>query len=69
MTKLPSSDKVIKILLKHGFRLKSQRGSHMKYIGQEKTVIVPSNRKQIPIGTVKSISRQSGIDYDEFINL
>lgn len=69
MTKLPSSNKVIKILIKHGFQLKSQKGSHLKYAGSEKTVIVPANRKEIPIGTVKSISRQSGIDYDEFINL
>ncbi len=69
MTKLPSSDKVIKVLIKHGFRLKSQKGSHMKYAGAERIVIVPSNKKEIPIGTVKSISRQSGIQYDEFINL
>jgi predicted RNA binding protein YcfA (HicA-like mRNA interferase family) len=37
MTKLPSSEKVIKVLIKHGFQLKSQRGSHMKYAGAEKT--------------------------------
>jgi predicted RNA binding protein YcfA (HicA-like mRNA interferase family) len=68
MTKLPSSDKVIKVLIKNGFQLKSQKGSHMKYAAAEKTVIVPSNRKEIPIGTVKSISRQSGIHFDAFIN-
>jgi predicted RNA binding protein YcfA (HicA-like mRNA interferase family) len=68
MTKLPSSDKVIKILIKHGFGLKSQKGSHLKYTSSEKTVIVPANKKEIPIGTLRSISRQSGIQYDEFIN-
>jgi predicted RNA binding protein YcfA (HicA-like mRNA interferase family) len=68
MTKLPSSDKIIKVLIKNGFRLKSQKGSHLKYTVPEKTVIVPANKKEIPIGTVRSISRQSGIQYDEFIN-
>jgi predicted RNA binding protein YcfA (HicA-like mRNA interferase family) len=69
MTKLPSSDKVLKILLSQGFLMRSQKGSHQKfYIGQ-RTVIVPAGRKEIPIGTLKSISRQSGIDYESFINL
>jgi predicted RNA binding protein YcfA (HicA-like mRNA interferase family) len=68
MTKLPSSNKIIKVLIKHGFRLKSQKGSHLKYTIPEKTVIVPANKKEIPSGTLRSISRQSGIQYDEFIN-
>jgi predicted RNA binding protein YcfA (HicA-like mRNA interferase family) len=69
MTKLPSSEKVIAILLDYGFVFKSQKGSHQKYKNKEKTVIVPAPRKQIPIGTLKSISKQSGIAYSEFINL
>ena len=68
MTKLPSSNKVVKILKQHGFYLRSQRGSHQKYVNNSKTVIVPANKKEIPLGTLKSISRQSGIDYNEFIN-
>jgi len=35
----------------------------------ERTVIVPAGRKEIPVGTLKSISRQVGIAYDNFINL
>ena len=69
MTKLPSSDKVISILLRNGFYFKSQKGSHMKYTHGHKTVIVPANKKEIPLGTLKSICRQSGLDYQEFINL
>jgi predicted RNA binding protein YcfA (HicA-like mRNA interferase family) len=69
MTKLPSSEKIMKILLSQGFLLKSHKGSHQKYSNGERTVIVPAGRKEIPIGTLKSISRQSGIDYDNFINL
>ena len=69
MTKLPSSEKIVKILLSQGYLLKSQKGSHQKLSNGQRTVIVPAGRKEIPIGTLKSISRQSGIDYDYFINL
>ncbi len=69
MTKLPSSDKVLKVLLAHGFLLKSQKGSHQKFSNGQRTVIVPADRKEIPIGTLKSICRQSGIEYERFINL
>lgn len=57
MTKLPSSEKVISVLLDYGFVFKSQKGSHQKYKNSDKTVIVPAPRKQIPIGTLKSISK------------
>jgi predicted RNA binding protein YcfA (HicA-like mRNA interferase family) len=69
MTKLPSSDKVVRVLLGNGFYLKSQKGSHQKYSNGTHTVIVPAPKKEIPLGTVKSISKQSGISYDRFINL
>lgn len=69
MTKLPSSDKVIMILKKHGYAFKSQKGSHQKYSKGGQVAIVPANRKEIPLGTLKSISRQSGIKYAEFLNL
>jgi predicted RNA binding protein YcfA (HicA-like mRNA interferase family) len=69
MTKLPSSEKVLKVLLSQGFLLKSQKGSHQKYSNGLRTVIVPVGRKEIPIGTLKSISRQSGIEYENFVNL
>ena len=69
MTKLPSSEKIVKILLTQGFLLKSQKGSHQKFSNGQRTVIVPAGRKEIPIGTLKSISRQAGIEYENFINL
>jgi predicted RNA binding protein YcfA (HicA-like mRNA interferase family) len=69
MTKLPSSEKVLRVLLDHGFLLKSQKGSHQKYTNGSRIVILPAQRKEIPVGTLKSISRQSGIDYNEFLNL
>jgi len=51
------------------FLLKSQKGSHQKFSNGQRTVIVPAGRKEIPIGTLKSISRQAGIGYENFINL
>ena len=67
MTKLLSSQKIIKVLLNNGFIFISQRGSHQKYRNEDKTVIVPAQRKEIPIGTLRSIIRQSGLNSDKFI--
>ena len=67
MTKLPSYQKIINMLLKNGFVFVSQRGSHKKYRKEDKTVIIPAARKEIPIGTLRSIIRQSGLDQDMFI--
>ena len=52
MTKLPSSNKVIKILSVHGFYFKSSKGSHHKYTNGTKVVIVPAPRKEIPVNPV-----------------
>ena len=68
MTRLPSSKKVVDILIKNGFMFVSQRGSHQKYSNGKQSVIVPAPRKEIPTGTLKSISRQSGINISEFLN-
>ena len=66
MSKLPSSKLIISTLLKNDFRFISKRGSHCKYRKDDKTVIVPSPRKEIPIGTFRSIVRQSGLSVDDF---
>jgi predicted RNA binding protein YcfA (HicA-like mRNA interferase family) len=66
MSKLPSSGKIIKALLRNGFLFVSQRGSHRKYQKGDKTVIVPAPKKEIPIGTFRSIIRQSGLSSDDF---
>jgi len=67
MTKLPSSQKIINALLKNGFIFISKSGSHQKFRKEDKTVIVPASRKEIPIGTFRSIIRQSGLNPDQFI--
>jgi len=69
MPKLYSSDRIIKILLLHGFEFISQKGSHRKYRktgNPTLTAIVPADRKQIPFGTFKSILKQSGLQAADF---
>ncbi|MEO5914609.1 MAG: type II toxin-antitoxin system HicA family toxin [Luteolibacter sp.] len=62
MSKRISSDAFLGILTANGFHFVSQRGSHAKYRNdQGSTVIVPHPRKDIPIGTLLSMIRQSGL--------
>ena len=68
MSRLPSSKTIVNILIKNGFMFVSQRGSHQKYNNGKQIVIVPAPRKEVPIGTLRSICRQSGIDIAEFLN-
>ena len=68
MSRLPSSQKVADILIKKGFMFVSQRGSHQKYTNGKLIVILPAPRKEIPIGTLKSICRQAGIEFNEMLN-
>jgi predicted RNA binding protein YcfA (HicA-like mRNA interferase family) len=66
MSKLPSSKQIIVTLLKNGFFETSQRSSHLKFKNAGRIVIVPSPKKEIPIGTFRSIIRQSGLSIDDF---
>ena len=66
MSNLPSSKQIIGTLLKNGFIFISQRGSHAKYKKENRTVIVPSPKKEIPIGTFRSIIRQAGLSAEDF---
>lgn len=70
MPKLYSSEYIIKVLQKKGFVYISQKGSHMKFKRFSKpslTVIVPANRKEIPLGTFRSILRQSVLSEKDFL--
>jgi predicted RNA binding protein YcfA (HicA-like mRNA interferase family) len=67
MSKRISSDVFLGILTANGFRFISQRGSHAKYRdGRGHSVIVPHPRKDIPIGTLRSMIRQSGLPKEFF---
>jgi predicted RNA binding protein YcfA (HicA-like mRNA interferase family) len=61
-----SSLHIIKVLERHGFVFKSQKGSHVKMVSGTKTVIIPHPKKQIPTGTFLSITRQSGLNKSDF---
>ena len=54
---------VINILLQNGWVEKRIRGSHHQFESKDKSLIVtvPTSKKDLPIGTLKSISKQSGI--------
>ena len=69
MPKLYSSPHIIKVLENHGFIFISQKGSHIKLRKTGEiilTVIVPANRKEIPVGTFRSILRQASLTEDQF---
>ena len=69
MPKLYSSSYIIKVLQNSGFVYISQKGSHVKFRKKGKTTltaIIPAGRKEIPIGTFKSILRQSKLTEKDF---
>lgn len=67
MPKLYSSKEIVKVLESIDFSFISQKGSHGKFKNTEgRTVIVPMNKKEIPMGTFRSIVKQSGIEFDHF---
>ena len=69
MPKLHSSKHIIKVLEKHKFVYISWKGSHSKYRKHGRptmTVIIPANRREIPLGTFRSILRQSQLREIDF---
>ena len=62
MSKIYSSNHIQKNLEKLGFAFDCQKGSHGKFKNaQGRVVILPMNKKEIPMGTFRSILRQAGI--------
>ncbi len=71
MAKLPvlSGRDILKILTKNGFVTVGQKGSHIrlkKITASRVYITVVPMHNEIPIGTLKSIIRQSGLSEDEF---
>ena len=75
MAKLPSlgTRRIVKILLRVGFYIHHQRGSHIQLRHQEKPdlrVTVPYHtRFDLPPDVIVSILKQADISRDEFIKL
>jgi predicted RNA binding protein YcfA (HicA-like mRNA interferase family) len=67
MSKLPSSKQIVKVLIANGYIFVSQKGSHAKYKKGGRTVIVPSPKNEIPLGTFRSIIRQAGLTHKDFL--
>ena len=56
------SRKIVKRLLADGFVAVSSKGSHHKFRPGEVTVIVPHPKKDLPLGTARSIAKMAGWD-------
>ena len=55
MSNLLSSQEIIKVLHQNGFIFVSQKGSHKKFKKDNRIVIVPDPKKEIPKGTFAAI--------------
>lgn len=68
MPKLYSARQIVKALQRIGFKIISQKGSHIKlrgtFDGVIYTAIVP-NHKEVAMGTLQSILKQAGITKEE----
>jgi len=63
---------VIALLQRIGFRIISQKGSHVKlqhFINKTRQVIIPFHNKDLKRGTLLSILRQAKISLQDFLNL
>ena len=56
-------------LQKGGFAQVSQRGSHVKLRAQGGRVVIVPMHRELAIGTLRSVIRQSGLTVEEFLNL
>lgn len=55
------SKELIKLLLKDGWQIVSQNGSHLKLKKNEKTEIVPVHNKELKKGTLETILKRTGL--------
>lgn len=64
MTKLPviSGKKLVKILLKEGYYVRDQKGSHIHLRHPYKKPLTVPNHRVIAKGTLKEILKQAEID-------
>lgn len=68
MPKTPSltPKEILKILLGQGFVVRRTTGSHyiLSNSKNKKRIVVPFHNKDLPIGTLKSIFKMAGLDFD-----
>lgn len=61
--------KVIKALERGGFYIRRITGSHYILKKDKQMVTVPYHNKDLKIGTLSSIIKQSGLTIEEFLDL
>lgn len=74
MSKLPvlRAREVIGALLRAGFIIHHQKGSHVRLRSQTtptRNITVPSHNGDVPTGTLRRILEQADISVDDFIGL
>ena len=74
MPRLPrvSGRKLVKALRKAGFRLSHVRGSHhyLRHPEDDRLVTIPVHgNRDLPVGTLRAILRQSSLTTEELIDL
>jgi predicted RNA binding protein YcfA (HicA-like mRNA interferase family) len=62
-----SGAEAIKALERMGFSITRQAGSHVRMTRGNRRVTVPLHRDLV-VGTLQSILRQSGVSLDDFLN-
>jgi predicted RNA binding protein YcfA (HicA-like mRNA interferase family) len=63
---------VLRALQRAGFYIHHQSGSHVRLFHQTRSdlrVTIPMHSKDLPIKTLKSIIRQTGLSVEQFLEL
>lgn len=68
MGKIYHLREVIRLLESRGFVLRSVKGSHCKYVKDERITIVPHPKKDLKFGTLKSILELAGLTFEDLEN-
>lgn len=56
------SRELLKLMLKNGWQVVSQKGSHMKLKKGNQIEILPIHNKELKIGTLKAILKRTGLE-------
>ncbi|PIQ70151.1 hypothetical protein COV89_02025 [Candidatus Shapirobacteria bacterium CG11_big_fil_rev_8_21_14_0_20_40_12] len=70
MMSLPSvkPKQALKTLVKFGFEIKRQTGSHIRLIHPDgRATTIAMHNRDLPKGTLRAILKQSGISFEEFL--
>lgn len=71
MPKLPvlKPREIVKALERAGFVFERQKGSHRIYVKSKVGVTIPYHNKDLKIGTLRHIIKQSGLETKQFLDL